>query len=185
MSHLQPLIAFIWCHSAMKIPPRADDVPIKGGTAPWIMEAPCSQALRATAPASVRSGVLADALAARRTAWGRRGRVEHLLLLEAISGLLKVSGVQVAISSLPYPAQFPQTSRVKTWFHRQLFESEVKSLAALTSLLTVNGFNASLRGHLDPGAEHCLHGAPCVGPGLRGSLRPPDLRPGPQRHPEA
>ena len=103
--------------------------------------------------------------------------VEHPVLLEEISWVLKVSGLPVAVSSLPYPTipyhtlpyptlpNFPKITG-EDLVPPATFEIEVQSLAASTSLLTVSSFNGSLHGHLNPGAEHCLHGAPCVGPGL-------------------
>ena len=57
--------------------------------------------------------------------------VEHPVLLEEISWVLKVSGLPVAVSSLPYPTiPYPISpkSRAKTWFHRQLLKSKSKVL---------------------------------------------------------
>ena len=145
--------------------PYADDVPIKGGSC-------CSSigvaGYSTSKCAQWRPG---RCIGSPKDCMGTKGKRWSIQFFwRKLVGYSKCQVYQwqsPPYHTLPYPTlpNFPKITG-EDLVPPATFEIEVQSLAASTSLLTVSSFNGSLHGHLNPGAEHCLHGAPCVGPGL-------------------
>jgi hypothetical protein len=159
MNHLQPLIAFIWCHfrTQMMYPSRGE-----------LLQLHRRCGLQHQQVCTVASWPMHWQPEGLHGDEGKRWSIQFFW--RKLVGYSKCQVYQwqsPPYHTLPYPTipNFPKITG-EDLVPPATFEIEVQSLAASTSLLTVSSFNGSLHGHLNPGAEHCLHGAPCVGPGL-------------------